>query len=82
MRERVKSKTKNPFYNLTGKQWVLLAGGCVLAAGVMLILHHRDSVNNALDTGACLADEGVKDFFGMLKHLLHQAYRFVFKACG
>lgn len=59
-----------------------IAGIFFIAAGVMLVMHHRDSVNNALDTGRCLTNDGFKGFFEMLKHFLRQAYRWIFKACG
>ncbi|KAA5927682.1 hypothetical protein F3I58_23380 [Pantoea sp. VH_4] len=53
-----------------------------LTVGVTLILHHRGTVNNALDTGQCLVARDVRGFFEFLKHILHQAYRWIFKACG
>ncbi|ARF51979.1 hypothetical protein DSJ_17540 [Pantoea stewartii subsp. stewartii DC283] len=53
-----------------------------LTVGVTLILHHRDTVNNALDTGKCLVNNNVRGFFDILRHLLHQVYRWIFKSCG
>lgn len=54
----------------------------VMITGVILIIHHRDSVNNALETGQCLVDQEVNGFFEILRHFLHLAYRWIFKACG
>ncbi|MCW0974168.1 hypothetical protein [Pantoea sp. JV6] len=53
-----------------------------MAGSVMLIIEHRDSMNNALDTGECLAGEQFHGLIDFLKHLLRLAYRFIFKACG
>jgi hypothetical protein len=53
-----------------------------VAVGIMLIVNHRDSLNNALDTGNCLVEDGIHEFFASLKLFLHQAYRWIFKACG
>lgn len=52
------------------------------AIAIMMILDHRNSVNNALETGQCLAEEGAEDFLEVLRHFLHHAYRWIFKACG
>ncbi|MDF2043159.1 MULTISPECIES: hypothetical protein [unclassified Pantoea] len=58
--------------------FTLIAG----AAAIMMLLEHRDSVNNALETGQCLAEEGAEDLMEVLRHFLHHAYRWIFKACG
>ncbi|WP_442796909.1 hypothetical protein [Pantoea vagans] len=52
------------------------------AVAIMMILDHRNSVNNALETGQCLAEEGAEGFLEILRHFLHHAYRWIFKACG
>ncbi|THB82918.1 hypothetical protein E1N66_18445 [Pantoea allii] len=68
------------------KNW--LAAGMLIfmliacAIAIMMILDHRNSVNNALETGQCLAEEGAEDFMEVLRHFLHHAYRWIFKACG
>ncbi|MDQ1214823.1 hypothetical protein [Pantoea anthophila] len=49
---------------------------------IILILEHRNAVNNALETGQCLAEEGAENILGALRHFLHHAYRWIFKACG
>lgn len=54
----------------------------VCAFTLMMILDHRVSVNNALETGQCLAEEGAEDFLEVLRHFLHHAYRWIFKVCG
>lgn len=51
------------------------------AVAIMLFLGHRDSFNDALETGQCLAEEGVEDFLKALRHFLHFAYRWIFKTC-
>lgn len=61
---------------------LLVPVSIALAVGVMMIIDHRDSVNNALDTGNCLVESGIHDFFASLKLFLHQAYRWIFKAYG
>ncbi|MGK3141877.1 hypothetical protein [Pantoea sp. C2G6] len=58
---------------------LLLIGGAV---GFMVFLNHRGSVNSVLESGNCMAEEGVHEFFSSLKFLLHQAYRWIFKTCG
>ena len=58
--------------------FTLIAG----AVAIMMILDHRNSVNNALETGQCLAVEGAETLLEMLRHFLHHAYRWIFKACG
>ncbi len=58
--------------------FTLIAG----AMAIMMILDHRNSVNNALETGQCLAVEGAESFLEVLRHFLHHAYRWIFKACG
>jgi len=58
--------------------FTLIAG----AVAIMMILDHRNSVNNALETGQCLAVEGADSFLEVLRHFLHHAYRWIFKACG
>ena len=58
--------------------FALIAG----TAGIMMILDHRNSVNNALETGQCMAGEGAEDILEVLRHFLHHAYRWIFKACG
>lgn len=58
--------------------FTLIAG----AAAIMMLLEHRDSVNNALETGQCLAEKGAEDLMEVLRHFLHHAYRWIFKACG
>ncbi|GME31879.1 hypothetical protein CRM79_04245 [Pantoea agglomerans] len=58
--------------------FTLIAG----AVAIMMILDHRNSVNNALETGQCLAGEGAEDILEVLRHFLHHAYRWIFKACG
>ena len=58
--------------------FTLIAG----AMAIMMILDHRNSVNNALETGQCLAVEGAETLLEMLRHFLHHAYRWIFKACG
>ncbi|KJH60081.1 hypothetical protein [Pantoea agglomerans] len=58
--------------------FTLIAG----AMTIMMILDHRNSVNNALETGQCLAVEGAESFLEVLRHFLHHAYRWIFKACG
>jgi len=58
--------------------FTLIAG--VIA--IMVILDHRNTVNNALETGQCLAEEGAEDLFEALRHFLHHAYRWIFRACG
>jgi len=54
----------------------------VCAIAIMMILDHRNSIKNALATGQCLAEEGAVDFMEVLRHFLHHAYRWIFKACG
>lgn len=66
----------------SGSVIIMLSILLTLTVGVTLILHHRDTVNNALDTGECLVNKDVRGFFEMLRHFLHQAYRWIFKACG
>jgi len=66
----------------SGSVLIMLSLLLVLTIGIILILHHRDIVNNALDTGQCLVVRDVKGFFELLRHLLHQAYRWIFRACG
>lgn len=61
---------------------MLLAGVMLITGCVMLIIEHRDSMNNALDTGQCLVSKGASDFFKDLKMMFHQLYRWIFKACG
>ena len=61
---------------------ILLAGVMLITGCVMLIIEHRDSMNNALDTGQCLVNKGASDFLESIRHLLHRAYRWIFKACG
>lgn len=58
--------------------FTLIAG----AMAIMMILDHRNSVNNALETGQCLVGEGAESLLEMLRHFLHHAYRWIFKACG
>lgn len=58
--------------------FTLIAG----AMAIMMILDHRNSVNNALETGQCLVGEGAESLLEVLRHFLHQAYRWIFKACG
>jgi len=58
--------------------FTLIAG----AMTIMMILDHRNSVNNALETGQCLVGEGAESLLEVLKHFLHHAYRWIFKACG
>ncbi|KIC89022.1 hypothetical protein [Pantoea agglomerans] len=58
--------------------FTLIAG----AVAIMMILDHRNSVNNALETGQCLAMESAESLLEMLRHFLHHAYRWIFKACG
>jgi hypothetical protein len=58
--------------------FTLIAG--VMA--IMMILDHRNSVNNALETGQCLVGEGAESLLEVLRHFLHHAYRWIFKACG
>ncbi|MFN2046004.1 hypothetical protein ACKVM6_00630 [Pantoea agglomerans] len=58
--------------------FTLIAG----AMTIMMILDHRNSVNNALETGQCLAVEGAESLLEVLRHFLHHAYRWIFKACG
>lgn len=58
--------------------FTLIAG----TMAIMMILDHRNSVNNALETGQCLAVEGAEGLLEMLRHFLHHAYRWIFKACG
>lgn len=58
--------------------FTLIAG----AVAIMMILDHRNSVNNALETGQCLVGEGAESFLEVLRHFLHHAYRWIFKACG
>jgi len=54
----------------------------ILIYGVVMVIEHRDSVNNALDTGECLIDGEFHNVIDRLKHLLRISYRFIFKACG
>ncbi len=49
---------------------------------IMMILDHRNSMNNALETGQCLVEEGAESFLEVLRHFLHHAYRWIFKACS
>lgn len=58
--------------------FTLIAG----TVAIMMLLDHRNSVNNALETGQCLAVEGAESLLEMLRHFLHHAYRWIFKACG
>ncbi|AYP23133.1 MULTISPECIES: hypothetical protein [Pantoea] len=58
--------------------FTLIAG----AMTIMMILDHRNSVNNALETGQCLVGEGAESLLEVLRHFLHHAYRWIFKACG
>lgn len=58
--------------------FTLIAG----AMAIMMILDHRNSVNNALETGQCLVGEGAESLLEVLRHFLHHAYRWIFKACG
>lgn len=58
--------------------FTLIAG----AVAIMMILDHRNSVNNALETGQCLVGEGAESLLEVLRHFLHHAYRWIFKACG
>ncbi|WP_010244639.1 hypothetical protein [Pantoea agglomerans] len=58
--------------------FTLIAG----AMTIMMILDHRNSVNNALETGQCLVGEGAESLLEMIRHFLHHAYRWIFKACG
>lgn len=58
--------------------FTLIAG----AMTIMMILNHRNSVNNALETGQCLVGEGAESLLEVLRHFLHHAYRWIFKACG
>ncbi|AVV37995.1 MULTISPECIES: hypothetical protein [Pantoea] len=60
--------------------FTLIAGAG--AVTIMMILDHRNSVNNALETGQCLAGEGAEDILEVLRHFLHHAYRWIFQACG
>ncbi|KNH32713.1 MULTISPECIES: hypothetical protein [Pantoea] len=58
--------------------FTLIAG----AVAIMMILDHRNSINNALETGQCLVGEGAESLLEVLRHFLHHAYRWIFKACG
>lgn len=58
--------------------FTLIAG----AMAIMMILDHRNSVNNALETGQCLVGEGAESLLEVLRHFLHHAYRWIFKDCG
>lgn len=58
--------------------FTLIAG----ALAIMMLLDHRNSVNNALETGQCLAGKGAEDLLEVLRHFLHHAYRWIFKTCG
>ena len=58
--------------------FTLIAG----AMTIMMILDHRNSVNNALETGQCLVGEGAESLLEVLRHFLHHVYRWIFKACG
>ncbi|MEN4520588.1 hypothetical protein [Pantoea agglomerans] len=58
--------------------FTLIAG----AMAIMMILDHRNSVNNALETGQCLVGESAESLLEVLRHFLHHAYRWIFKACG
>ncbi|WP_244631013.1 hypothetical protein [Pantoea agglomerans] len=83
----MKSQDKNaanikPADIRSGSVLIMLSLLLVVTIGIALILHHRDTVNNALDTGQCLVARDVKGFFEFLRHLLHQAYRWIFRACG
>jgi len=64
------------------KSW--LVPGVLLACAVAIIgfLVHHNSMNNALETGQCLAEEGAESLLEALRHFLHHAYRWIFKACG
>ena len=53
-----------------------------LAVVVMLMVCDQDSVNNALDTGNYLVEGGIHEFFASLKLFLHQAYRWIVRACS
>ncbi|MFK3879156.1 hypothetical protein [Pantoea agglomerans] len=44
--------------------FTLIAG----AMAIMMILDHRNSVNNALETGQCLVGEGAESFLEVLRH--------------
>lgn len=61
---------------------MLLAGVMLITCCVMLIIDHRGSTNNALDTGQCLVSKGASDFVKDLKMMFHQLYRWIFHACG
>lgn len=61
---------------------VLVSVLIVAAVAIMLILYHRNPVNNALETGQCLAEKGARGLIELLRHFLHHAYRWIFRACG
>ncbi|SFN31405.1 hypothetical protein SAMN05428971_0978 [Candidatus Pantoea varia] len=69
-----------PKNRLAAGMLIFMLIACAIA--IMMILDHRNSVNNALETGQCLAEEGAEDFMEVLRHFLHHAYRWIFKACG
>lgn len=50
----------------------------VTALGIMMLLNHRNSVINVLETGQCLAEEGAGNLPGMFRNFLHHAYRWIF----
>lgn len=55
----MKSQDKNaanikPADIRSGSVLIMLSLLLVVTIGIALILHHRDTVNNALDTGQCL----------------------------
>ncbi|MEZ2588073.1 hypothetical protein [Pantoea agglomerans] len=72
------SERKSSWPVLSMLIFTLIAG----AMTIMMILDHRNSVNNALETGQCLVGEGAESLLEVLRHFLHHAYRWIFKACG
>ncbi|MEN4543811.1 hypothetical protein [Pantoea agglomerans] len=72
------SVRKSSWPSLSMLIFTLIAG----AVAIMMILDHRNSVNNALETGQCLVGEGAESLLEVLRHFLHHAYRWIFKACG
>lgn len=72
------SVRKSSWPSLSMLIFTLIAG----AVAIMMILDHRNSVNNALETGQCLVGEGAESLLEVLRYFLHHAYRWIFKACG
>ncbi len=75
-----------PFYGRRGMGrmgliWGMI-GGVFLTGLVLLILHHRDTMNNALDTGQCLLTKTGPGVATTLKHTVRLCYRWMFNACG